>query len=253
MQGAVWSVVVVERFEFAQGVPEVGLVQDEGAVEQFGSAGADPPFHDRVHPRYADPGLSNRDTAVGQNGIESGGVFAVSVPDQVLHGGAGVLQIHDQVSCHLGGPGCGGVCGCAEDADAAGGVLDDGEDDQPCSGQGAGVEEVGGEEGVGLAAQEGGPGEVVAVGRGLDAVGLEDLPDGGGCDRDGKCGEFAVDSAVAPAGVVACQAQDEGADAADGGWSAGLSGTKCSGVSAAQQVAVPAQDGCTDPKSSAGE
>jgi hypothetical protein len=27
----------------------VGLVQDEGAVEQLGSAGADPAFHDRVH------------------------------------------------------------------------------------------------------------------------------------------------------------------------------------------------------------
>jgi hypothetical protein len=52
-----------------------------------------------------------------------------------------------------------------------------------------------------------------------------------------------VDSAVAPAGVVACQAQDGGADAADGGWPAGLSGTKCFGVPAAQQVAVPAQDG----------
>jgi hypothetical protein len=35
------------------------------------------------------------------------------------------------------------VSGRAEDADAAGGVLDDGEDDQPCSGEGAGVEEVG--------------------------------------------------------------------------------------------------------------
>ena len=42
MQGAMCSVVIVERFEFAQGVQEVGLVQDECAVEQFGSAGSDP-------------------------------------------------------------------------------------------------------------------------------------------------------------------------------------------------------------------
>ncbi len=76
--------LVVECFELAQGVQEVGLVQDEGAVEQFGSAGADPPFHDRVHPRCADPGLGNRDVAIGQNGIEGGGVFAVPVLDQVL-------------------------------------------------------------------------------------------------------------------------------------------------------------------------
>jgi hypothetical protein len=46
----------------------------------------------------------------------------------------------------------GGVSGCAEDADAAGGVFDDREDEQPCAGQGSGFEEVGGEDGVCLAA-----------------------------------------------------------------------------------------------------
>ena len=42
MQGAVGSVVVVERFEFAQGVQQVGLVKDEGAVEgvRFGRFGS---------------------------------------------------------------------------------------------------------------------------------------------------------------------------------------------------------------------
>jgi hypothetical protein len=44
------------------------------------------------------------------------------------------------------------MSGGAEDADAAGGVLDGGEDDQPRSGQGVGVDEVGGEQGVRLAA-----------------------------------------------------------------------------------------------------
>ena len=33
MQGAVCSVVVVERFEFAQGVQKVDLVHDESVVE----------------------------------------------------------------------------------------------------------------------------------------------------------------------------------------------------------------------------
>jgi hypothetical protein len=49
--------------------------------------------------------------------------------------------------------------GRAEDADAAGGVLDDGKDEQPRSGQGRTFEKVGGEESVCLAAQEGGPGQ----------------------------------------------------------------------------------------------
>jgi hypothetical protein len=91
VQGAVGSVVVVERFEFAQGVQQVGLVKDGGAVEEFGSAGSDSAFHDRVHPWYPDPGRDRGDGAVGKNRIESGGVLAVSVPDQVGHAGVGVL------------------------------------------------------------------------------------------------------------------------------------------------------------------
>jgi hypothetical protein len=54
-------------------------------------------------------------------------------------------------------------------------------------------------------------------------------------------GEFAVDSAVSPAGVVVRQAPDEGSDAADGGASAGSCGARC--AAAVQQVTVPAQDG----------
>ena len=89
LQGAVCPVVVIERFEFAQDVQQVGLVQDEGAVEQFGSAGSDPAFYDRVHPWYADPGRDYCDAVVGENGIESGAVPAVWVPDRVCHGGVG--------------------------------------------------------------------------------------------------------------------------------------------------------------------
>lgn len=91
LQGAVGPVIVVEPFEFTQGVDEVGLVQDECAVEQLGSAGSDPAFHDRVHPRDADPGRDRGDAAVGQYGVEGGGVSAVAVSDQVFHGGVGVL------------------------------------------------------------------------------------------------------------------------------------------------------------------
>jgi hypothetical protein len=132
MQGAVGSVVVVTRFEFAQGVQQGGLVKDEGAVEEFGAAGSDPAFYDRVHPWYADPGRDRGDAAVGNNRIDGGGVVAVSVPDEGGHAGVGVLQVHDQVPGHLRNPGCGGVCGGAEDADATGGVFDDGKDEQPC-------------------------------------------------------------------------------------------------------------------------
>ena len=58
----------------------------------------------------------------------------------------------------LRGPGGGGVCAGAEDPDAPGGVFDDGEAVQARPGQGAGLEEVTGQQGVGLTAQEAGPG-----------------------------------------------------------------------------------------------
>ena len=105
---------------------------------------------------------------VGQNGSKAA-VYLLSRSRIRYSPWCGVLQIHDQISGHLGGPGCGGVCGRAEDADTPGGMFDDGEDEQPRSAQGAGFEEVGGKDGARLAAQEGGPGEVVAVGCGLDA------------------------------------------------------------------------------------
>jgi hypothetical protein len=63
-----------------------------------------------------------------------------------------------------------------------------------------------GKDGVCLAAQERGPGLLVATRCWVDAVGSEDFPDGGGSDLDGEAGEFAVDAAVAPAWVLAGRA-----------------------------------------------
>ena len=45
----VGSVGVVELFEFLQSVEQVALVPDQGAVEQFVSAGLHPALHDRIH------------------------------------------------------------------------------------------------------------------------------------------------------------------------------------------------------------
>lgn len=116
-------------------------------------------------------------------------------------------------------------------------------DVQPRPGQCAGLEEVGGEDRVRLAAQEAGPGLLVALGRGLDPVGFEDLPHRGGGDRDPQGGQLAVDAPVAPVEVLSGQAQDEGLDAADGGRPAWPFRTGRLGMVAAEQVAVPTQDG----------
>jgi hypothetical protein len=75
--------------------------------------------------------------------------------------GAGVFQVHDQVPPELRGPAGRGVRGSAEDPNAPGGVLDDGEGVQARPGQGAGLEEVTGQQGVGLTVQEADPGRAL--------------------------------------------------------------------------------------------
>ena len=65
---------------------------------------------------------------------------------------AGVVEVHEQVAGLLGQPGAGGMRGDAEDVYAAGGVLDDEERIQPAQGDGVEVEEVAGEDRVGLRA-----------------------------------------------------------------------------------------------------
>jgi hypothetical protein len=72
---------------------------------------------------------------------------------------------------------------------------------------------------------------------------LEDLPHGGGRDCDAERGEFTVDSTITSAGVLTGQAQDEGLDRAAGPWAAGALATGDGGVAAADEVAVPAQNG----------
>jgi hypothetical protein len=144
-------------------------------------------------------------------------VAAVAVADRVLDGGVGVLEVHHQVPGQLGGPGRGRVRGGAEDTHASGGVFDGGEDVQPAAGESPGFEEVGGEDRVRLGAQERGPGQAAAAGYGIDAGVLEDLPDGRSGHLDAEGGKFAADPAVAPVGVLFCQAGDQVVDAAHGG------------------------------------
>jgi len=60
--------------------------------------------------------------------------------------GAGVLQVHDEVTGGLGHPCRGRVGGGAEDPDAAAGVLDHDQHVHPRAGECDGVEEVAGQQ-----------------------------------------------------------------------------------------------------------
>ena len=66
---------------------------------------------------------------------------------------AGVVEVHGEVAGLLAQPGAGRVGGDTQDVHAAGGVLDDEECVQPVQGDGVEVEQVAGEDRVGLGLQ----------------------------------------------------------------------------------------------------
>ena len=108
--------------------------------------------------------------------VEQGGELAVPVPDQEPRPAACILQVHDEVPRGLGDPGGSGMRGCAQDPDPPGGVLDDRQHVQAGAGQGDGLEEVAGQQGVGLGAEEVSPGGGGALGRGVDPGVAEGSP-----------------------------------------------------------------------------
>src|ERR1700683_817845 len=143
-------VPVVKLLELPQGMQEVGLVPDQRAVQELAAAGLHPALHDRVHSRHLDTAEHDLYACVLEYGIEQVGELAVAVTDQEPRSAVGVLEIHDEVLRGLGYPGRSGVGGGAQDPDAPAGVLDDRQDVQARAGQGDGLEEVAGEQSVGL-------------------------------------------------------------------------------------------------------
>jgi hypothetical protein len=81
------------------------------------------------------------------------------------------------------------MIGGAQHADAPGGMLDDGQDVQALPVQSDGLDEIAGQQDVGLGAQEVGPGGGCPFGCWIEAFLFEDFPDRGVRRSSGlKCG-----------------------------------------------------------------
>ena len=102
-------------------------------------------------------------------------------------------------------------------------------------------DEVHGQDRVGLGPDEGRPRDGCPVRGRVDALGLEDLPYGGGSDRDAQEGEFTVDAPIAPGEVLGCQAQDEAADRGDRARTPRPTTPARLGMAAFHQVPMPPQ------------
>jgi hypothetical protein len=94
-------VAMPPSLQLPQGMQQMPLVPDKGAVEQLPAAGLHPPLHDRVHPRHPDPSEHNLGARIGQHDIEQSGVLAVPVSDEEPGSASGLFQVHDQVPGRL--------------------------------------------------------------------------------------------------------------------------------------------------------
>src|ERR1017187_6229551 len=79
LQASVRPVGVVEVFVLPQHGHKVALVPYQSPVGQFAPAGADPPFHDRVHSGRLDGGADDPGARGTEDLIERGGEAGVPV------------------------------------------------------------------------------------------------------------------------------------------------------------------------------
>ena len=121
---------------------------------ELAAGGADEAFGDPVGPRCPDGRLDDADVDGGEDGVERGGELGVAIADKEPDAAHGVVEIHQQVAGLLGQPGAGRVGGDTQDVYPAAGVLDDEERVGPVQGDGVEVEQVAGQDGVGLGSEE---------------------------------------------------------------------------------------------------
>ena len=142
----------------------------------------DPALADRIGPRRLDWRCDDPHAGRGEDGVERVGVFGIPVSDQELQIVGALTEVHQRVPGLLYRPCGGGVGGDAGQVDAAIVMLDDEQHIEPAEEDGVDVEEVDRCDRLGLGGQELPPAVGCAPRRGVDAGGLEDLPDGGGRD-----------------------------------------------------------------------
>src|SRR6266700_5539552 len=104
MQGVVGSVLIVVGLVLAQDLSQMGLVPDEGSVQEFASASADPAFGDRVHAGRPDVAQYGSDPGISENRVERGREVRAAVADHELDPARLLVKVHEEIAGLLGGP-----------------------------------------------------------------------------------------------------------------------------------------------------
>jgi hypothetical protein len=217
----------------------VARSSDQQVVEAFAAQGADEAFGDRVRPRCPHWCAEDGDVGAGEDRVEGGGELAVPIADQVPELLGVVAEVHEQVAGLLGHPGAGGMSGDPGEMHAAAAVLDHDQDVEAAQEDGVDVGEVDREDRVGLRAQELAPGRSGPLRSGIDASGLQELPDRGRSDRVAESDKLPLDTSVAPGGVLPGHPQHQRPDRSRDGRTAGFMSRV--GPAVGDQLGMPAQ------------
>jgi hypothetical protein len=169
-------VLIVVGLGLAQDPPQMVLIPDQDAVQEFAAASADPAFGYRVHARGPHVTEHRPDPGTGEDRVERSRVVRAAGADHELDPVSLPAEIHHQVASLLGGPLSGGVQGHSGDADAPGGVLDHGQDIGLGAVEQFRCEEVARQDRLGLGTQELRPGKRGSARRRVDSGLLENLP-----------------------------------------------------------------------------
>jgi hypothetical protein len=161
-------VLIVVDLVLVQDPPQMGLVPDQGAVQELAPASADPAFGDRVHARRPDVAEHGPDPGTGEDRVERSGEVRTAVPDHELDPVRMLAEVHDQVAGLLDGPFPGGMRSDSENPDAPAGVLDHGQDMGLGAIEQVRREEVARQDRLGLGAQEQRPGRTGPPRRRID-------------------------------------------------------------------------------------
>src|SRR5438270_415165 len=121
----------------------------------------------------------NPDAVCGEDRIKGCGESGVPVSEQQLDRGDAVGEIHQEAAGGLGGPRTGWMCAHPNQMCPAGAMLDCDQRVDPSEQHGVYVQEVYGQNSLGLSGEELSPGWTRPARRGIEARVMENLPHGG--------------------------------------------------------------------------
>jgi hypothetical protein len=131
---------------------EMAAAEDEEPVQAFSTDGADKPLSHRVGARRPDGRLDDPDPFGRQDGVEGGGELRVAISNQELGGRCPFRQFVAVVPCLLSDPAIDGIGRHPGEVDKSGVVVDEEQHIEAPKQDGFNMEEVTGDQSLGLSA-----------------------------------------------------------------------------------------------------